>query len=520
MADLLIRDSGVVDGAINNAVDRAAMSRHDGGAELRFWRSTPTASVGAFQALDRELRLDFCRDQGLAVVRRPSGGGAIYLDPDQLGFSLLVARGEVFPDSDLEAIYRRCGAALAAGIERLGIAAKFKAPNDLEIEGRKLASFFAAVSGPSLLIQGTLLLDADIRSMLVALRVPTEKLSPDGLAAARDRLVTVRECLGAVPDLAAVQQVVADAIAAELGLTPRGAFSPLTFPCGDAEAGHASDIDWSEADGWLEAVYKCDGGTLRARARFGEGDVSLERVELAGDVHVAPGDALLKLGAALSRADARSIAAIVEGGGGRRSDDRLVETLGFGAADLLCLLQLLFEKQRLRREIGLDLQDASALMVVGADDASPQAILNNASVMLVPYCAKPSWCKWRHEDGCTECGLCEVGDAYRLARERGMQVTSIVRYEHLVETLRKMREAGEPAYVGMCCSNFFIKRQRVFRDAGIPALLMDISGANCYELQQEDQAYAGRFEAKAELNQRLLEQVMRFVPPQRREDGD
>jgi lipoate-protein ligase A len=516
VADLLILDSGLVDGASNNAADRAALTRHAGAAELRFWRVTPTASVGAFQALDRELRLDFCRDQGIAVVRRPSGGGAIYLDPDQFGFSLLVARDEVFPDSDLEAIYRRFGAALAAGVERLGIAATFKAPNDLEIEGRKLASFFAAASGRSLLIQGTLLLDADIRNMLLALRVPTEKLSPDGLAAARDRLVTVRECLGAVPDLATVQGALADAIAAELGLTPHGAFSPLTFPCGEAEAGHALDIDWSGTGDWLEAVYRCDGGTLRARARFGEGDAVLERVEFAGDVHVMPGDALLNLGTALSGADARSIAGIVEGALAGRSNHDRAETLGFGPADLKRLLQLLFEKQRLRREIGLDLQDASALMVVGADSASPQAILDNASVMLVPYCAKPSWCKWRHEDGCTECGLCEVGDAYRMARERGMQVTSIVRYEHLVETLRKMREAGEPAYVGMCCSNFFIKRQRAFRDAGIPALLMDISGANCYELQQEDQAYAGRFEAKAELNAPLLEQVMRFVPPRSR----
>jgi lipoate-protein ligase A len=137
--------------------------------------------------------------------------------------------------------------------------------------------------------------------------------------------------------------------------------------------------------------------------------------------------------------------------------------------------------------------------------------------MLVPYCAKPDWCKWRHQDGCTECGLCEVGEAYRLARERGMRVTTIVRYEHLVETLDRMKRDGEPAYVGMCCSNFFLKRHRAFRDAGIPAVLMDISGANCYELQQEDQAYAGTFQAKATLNEDLLRRVMRFVPPVRRE---
>jgi lipoate-protein ligase A len=510
--ELLIRDSGLLDGAANDAADRAALAHHAGAAELRFWRVTPTASVGAFQALDRELRLDFCREQGIAVVRRASGGGALYLDPDQLGFTLVATRDDTFAGAGLDAIYRRFGAALVRGLERLGIAANFKAPNDIEIEGRKLASFFAAARGPALLIHGSLLLDADIRNMLIALRVPTEKLSADGLAAARDRLVTVRERLGAIPDLATVQGGLAGAIAAELGLTPRAASRPLTF-AGD-EAGFARIIDWSDTEGWLEAVYKCDGGTLRARARFGEDDSRIEAVELAGDVHVIPADTLLRLGEALNGAEARGICAIVDAlfAAGRPGHGQ-VEALGFGAADLMRLLQILLEKQRLRLDIGLDLEDASALMVVGGDGISPQDILDHASVMLVPYCAKPSWCKWRFEDGCTECGLCEVGDAYRLARERGMKVTSIVRYEHLVDTLRQMRAAGEPAYVGMCCSNFFIKRQRAFRDAGIPALLMDISGANCYELQQEDQAYAGRFEAKAELDSRLLEQVMRFVPP-------
>jgi len=46
----------------------------------------------------------------------------------------------------------------------------------------------------------------------------------------------------------------------------------------------------------------------------------------------------------------------------------------------------------------------------------------------------------------------------------------------------------------------------------MPALLMDISGANCYELQQEDQAYAGKFSAQATLDGALLQKVMQYVP--------
>jgi len=75
-----------------------------------------------------------------------------------------------------------------------------------------------------------------------------------------------------------------------------------------------------------------------------------------------------------------------------------------------------------------------------------------------------------------------------------------------------MKARRVEAYVGMCCSNFFIKRYRAFAEAGVPALLMDISGANCYELQQEEEAYAGTFQAEARLDAELMTQVMKFVP--------
>ncbi|HKJ76776.1 MAG TPA: hypothetical protein VKA64_06190, partial [Gammaproteobacteria bacterium] len=108
---------------------------------------------------------------------------------------------------------------------------------------------------------------------------------------------------------------------------------------------------------------------------------------------------------------------------------------------------------------------------------------------------------------------CEVGDAYRMARERGREVVTITRFEHLQETFGRMRQAGVGAYVGMCCGNFYQKRHFAFEQAGMDAVLLDIRGANCYELRQEDQAYAGRFEAQAVLDGEAVARVMRFVSP-------
>ena len=60
---------------------------------------------------------------------------------------------------------------------------------------------------------------------------------------------------------------------------------------------------------------------------------------------------------------------------------------------------------------------------------------------------------------CVECGKCEVGDAYLMARERNMEVVTITNFEHLASTLADMKAAGVESYVGMCCGEFFLKRE-------------------------------------------------------------
>jgi len=270
--------------------------------------------------------------------------------------------------------------------------------------------------------------------------------------------------------------------------------------------------EWHEEDDdALEALHKTTGGVLRVRLWPGAGQQRIERIRFAGDVHLHPADALERLertlaGLPLTEAEAAARAFIA----GFPCD-----LLGFVPEDLVRVLQLALSKLDQQREFGLSPAQANGLMVLGSDgEHDTPAILAQASVMLLPYCAKPAWCKWRHEDDCVECGKCEVGDAYRLARERNMQVTTITNYEHLTATLVQMKSDGVAAYVGACCSQFFIKRHHAFRAAGMAAVLMDISGANCYELKQEESAYAGQFQAEARLDADMLAKVMQHVPAQ------
>lgn len=512
-------DTGLAGGIRNSAVDRACLELraqgHSSGM-LRFHRSRPTASIGRHQALDRELRLDYCHRHDIEIVRRPTSGGALYLDPAQLGFSLILRQPGGWHEFALPQLLELGSTAVAAGLCQLGIAAAFKSPNDIEVGGRKIASVFSTCRGDALLLHGSVLLDADIATMLKALRVPTEKLSPDGLAAARKRLTTVNTLRGDWLPLADIKAALMNGIAAEFGLELRAGDGtvPIEPAPGKlaAERSLVLSVTWdSGKDRKTEALITLPGGTLRARADFTPLDNCLHGVEFAANAQIEPADFFTGLERALEKLP---ISRISE----RISDFTLhhpLDAVGFSAADIEQLLLQLADKHQFAQRSGLGIPDINALMpflpVAGLDCAT---LLSKASVMLVPYCAKPAWCKWRQRDGCTECGLCEVGTAYAVARDRNMQVITIANYEHLVATLAELKARRVKAYVGMCCSNFFIKRYRAFAEAGVPALLMDISGANCYELQQEEQAYAGAFAAESKLDARLLTHIMNFVPRQ------
>jgi lipoate-protein ligase A len=473
---------------------------------LRFYRTQPYASVGRFQAIDRELRLEYCADQGIAVARRITGGGALYHDPQQMGFTLVLGDADGCLASHLHAA---CTAIISA-LSEFGLEAGFKFPNDVEIEGRKIASVFAVVEHGVLLLHGILLLDVDIRAMLEALRVPTEKLSPDGLAAARDRFAPFSERCPNVPERA-LQQALETQLARTFALTLQSASHDETALTEAAapSALPAHAIDWRGQDGnWLEALWKTPAGVLlRGRATFTpEGKVG--RIEFAADCQTADAAFLDTLQQALCGIPEAHLEEAIH----RNIGEDTGNTPGVSKEDFSALAKILLDKHHSCQSLGLSRQQASRLMIHSPGKAAAENILERASVMLVPYCAKPAWCEWRHQDDCIECGLCEVGEAYRLSRERGMAVKTIVRYEHLVETLREIKAEGASAYVGMCCSHFFIKRHRAFSEAGMDALLMDIDGANCYELKQEHQAYAGTFQAEALLDEPLLQSIMEFVP--------
>jgi lipoate-protein ligase A len=310
-ASFRVIDTGVREGRRQIAFDQALIDAHQAGAipdTIRFLRFPPTALVGRHQALAREVNLDHCRAHGIGVARRITGGGAIYFDEGQLGWELVLHRSTLGIGSLAELARSICEAA-AAGLSRLGIEARYRPRNDIEVDGRKLSGTGGFFEGDTLFFQGTVLVDMNPADMLAALNVPQAKLARRALDSAAQRVVTLKELTGAAPSLESVREALLAGFAERLGIAAvpgeiTGFEESLAARHYDEEIGtdaFVAEIDDPAADASLLAArHTGAGGTIEAYLRLeGARRDRIREALITGDFFVTPPRIILDLEAAL-----------------------------------------------------------------------------------------------------------------------------------------------------------------------------------------------------------------------------
>src|SRR5262245_48958296 len=170
-------DTGLKPGAWNVAMTAALAELHEKRCvpdTVRFHRYPPCVLLGCSQTADRVADLAYCRREGIGIARRVTGGGAVFMSPQTLAWDVVVDRADC--GGSLEAISRRIGEGVAAGLSRLGVMARFRAPNDIEIAGRKVSGSSGYMSRRSAILQGTVLICDEIAIMARALRLSEASL--------------------------------------------------------------------------------------------------------------------------------------------------------------------------------------------------------------------------------------------------------------------------------------------------------------------------------------------------------
>ena len=159
--------------------------------EFFVWQSPPTVIYGRNQVLENEVNLAFCREKGIAVVQRRSGGGCVYSDPGNVMVSFVVEPGPV------EEIFPRMLGHVAGFLRSLGLDAEVSGHNDILVGGRKVSGNAYYKTPGTDIVHGTLMFDVDLDALENAIRPPAEKLQRHGVASVRQRVANLKPLLEA-----------------------------------------------------------------------------------------------------------------------------------------------------------------------------------------------------------------------------------------------------------------------------------------------------------------------------------
>mgnify|MGYP001822701180 CR=1 FL=1 len=296
-----IIDTGVREGRANIAFDAALIEERQANRvpdTIRFLRFPPTALIGRHQDLSREVDLEYCRLNGVGTVRRITGGGAIYLDEGQLGWELVFHRKSLGIAALHDLAREICNAA-ALGMSELGIDARFRPRNDIEVDGRKISGTGGFFDGDILIYQGTVLVDMNPQQMLGALNIPESKLAKRKLDSAAERVVTLKELLGDdLPDIESIKRALIKGFTEGLGVSAapgeiterEEALAKKYFIDEIGSDDFVAEIDSpGEEPEVLAGSHTGSGGTIDSFVKL-EGPTRqiLQRVLISGDFFVTP----------------------------------------------------------------------------------------------------------------------------------------------------------------------------------------------------------------------------------------
>ena len=159
------------------------------------WQNRPAVIVGFNQEVNTEVNLDYLKENGIDLVRRVTGGGAVFHDLGNLNYTI-VGRSE-----DLERDYPEYASIMAKALQSLGVPATLSGRNDILVEGRKVSGFAKRVCKNRLMVHGTLMYNVDVDVLTKVLNPSNTKLQSKGIASVRSRVANLCDYLPEIPNI-------------------------------------------------------------------------------------------------------------------------------------------------------------------------------------------------------------------------------------------------------------------------------------------------------------------------------
>lgn len=482
---------------------------------LRFFQFTSgCVLVGYHQIAEQEVRLSFCQEQSIEINRRLTGGNTTYWEASTLGWETVVYSEGCATAKQIEALTRKTASAITQGLRILGIDARFEYPSALTVAGRKIGWLGGTRYGNAILCQGYIRVrNINVDTMLCALRIPTEKLKNKDAALFKKNIASLELLLTELPSLGTIKSAIAAgmcevfAVSGEYGKLQEieerhftAAYSEITsqqWALGQSKVlypEHYQLRDTSKGQAVMTVSISIDAKQQK-----------IHNVKISGDFQAYPLQLVDKLQAGLCgvAANPELIRKIVSDCFSEQQafvPELLPDSFCQGVIRALNKLRFL--------NWGVSPADLNEITIIG--DCVEQDIFEQAvTPLLVPYCAKDIKCKYRYIEGCGRCGRCDIGDAYTLADEHGLQPITIQNYEMLEEKLKNLKMSGCKVFIGTCCESFWVKHAKDFERIGLPGILIHVDNCTCYELGKEQEAYLGSFGNQTRLKKKLIYRIVK-----------
>lgn len=155
------------------------------------WQNDNTIVVGKNQNTLAEINSDYVKQMGIRVVRRITGGGAVYHDMGNVNYTYISKH-----DGEWECDFSRFAKPVIAALAKIGITAEVSGRNDITVNGKKISGNAQTVVNGRILHHGTLLLDTNVDVLSKALVPDREKIQSKGIKSVSSRVTNISEVLG------------------------------------------------------------------------------------------------------------------------------------------------------------------------------------------------------------------------------------------------------------------------------------------------------------------------------------
>ncbi|MDL2233389.1 lipoate--protein ligase [Ruminococcaceae bacterium OttesenSCG-928-L11] len=190
------------DAAFNLALEEYALTRMEDDI-LMLWRNANAVIIGKNQNAMEEIDVDFLREHDIQLIRRQSGGGAVFHDLGNINYTLIQQMG-----ADDFSNYAKFTKPVCDFLATLGLLAEYQGRNDILLDGMKISGNAQAAKNGRFMHHGTLLYNVDFGALAGVLRPRDVKISSKGVKSVRSRVTNIASHLKSPMDTEAfVQQL-------------------------------------------------------------------------------------------------------------------------------------------------------------------------------------------------------------------------------------------------------------------------------------------------------------------------